>query len=295
MLDGWRHPAHQKVETPATRGFGFHRLRSLLVTLVLLIALAPACGSDDGAARGEGNGDNRTLTVFAAASLTNAFSSIGNAFEQAHPNVTVEFNFAGSQTLATQLSEGASADLFASADTVQMERAREAGVLEGEPTIFAHNQLVVIMPIDNPANLNNVFELGNPDLKLVVAAPEVPAGAYAREVLEELGRSEPLLRRYPDFDGFNIVSNEVNVLQVVTRVRLGEADAGIVYETDVTPDVSPQVRVLSIIDDFNVRAEYPIAPVDGGDNEQASAFIDFLLSPEGQQVLAGWGFLPASR
>ena len=246
-----------------------------------------------GAAQDGGDGGDTTLTVFAAASLTNAFSSIGSAFEDANPGVTVEFNFAGSQTLATQLSEGASADLFAAANAVQMERARDAEVITGDPTIFAHNELVIIVPTGNPAGLDSMFDLGGPDLKLVVAASEVPAGAYAREVLEGLEASDPLLNRFPDFDGFNIVSNEVNVLQVVTRVRLGEADAGIVYATDVTPDISAQVQVLSIIDEFNVLAEYPIAPVDGGDGEQASAFIDFLLSPEGQLILADWGFLPA--
>ncbi len=273
---------------PLARGSSAFQRAALLIAALLALPWIVACGGADAS-------DDDTLTVFAAASLTNAFTALGNAFEAEHPDTVVEFNFAGSQTLATQLLEGAPADVYAAANTVQMSRAAEGGVIEGTPVIFATNRLVIITPADNPADLQSMFDLGNPELKLVVAAEEVPAGRYARQVLDQLAVSEPLLERYPDFDGFNIVSNEVNVLQVVTRVRLGEADAGIVYETDVTPDIAAQLQVLSIIDRFNVTAEYPLAGVVDGDAELAAAFIDFVLSPAGQQILAGWGFAaPAS-
>jgi molybdate transport system substrate-binding protein len=133
-------------------------------------------------------------------------------------------------------------------------------------------------------------DLGDPDLKLVLAAEDVPAGQYARESLAKLVETADFQARHPDFSQFNVVSNETNVLQVVTRVALGEADAGIVYETDVTPDVAEDVELIPIPDELNVVAEYPVAVLEAGDGDLAREFVDFVLSPEGQQVLADWGF-----
>jgi molybdate transport system substrate-binding protein len=255
----------------------------LLAAALLVPALLVACGGDDA-------GDGGTVTVFAAASLTASFNEIGEAFEAEHEDVTVEFNFAGSQALATQLVEGAEADVFASANQTQMERIVDEELNDGEPAVFARNRLAIIVPADNPAGVESVNDLGNPDLKLVLAAEDVPVGQYARESLAMLVQTEEFQQEYPDFTEFNVVSNETNVLQVVTRVSLGEADAGIVYETDVTPDVAEDVMLIPIPDNLNVVAEYPIAALDEGDTGLAADFIDFVLSSEGQQILADGGF-----
>ncbi len=253
--------------------------------MVLVLPLVAACG-------GGSSGDGGTLTVFAAASLTNAFTELGEEFEANHKDVNVEFNFAGSQALATQLVEGASSDVFAAANTAQMQRVVEADLIDDTPIIFARNQLVIIVPANNPAGLQSVNDLGNPNLNLVLAAEDVPVGHYARETLAALIETEEFREQYPDFSGFNIVSNETNVNLVVTRVRLGEADAGIVYETDVTPEVAEEVEMIPIPDALNVIAEYPIAVLNEGDTVLASEFIEFLLSDEGQRIMAGWGFRP---
>jgi molybdate transport system substrate-binding protein len=253
--------------------------------MLVVLPLLAACG-------GDGSGEGGTLTVFAAASLTAAFTELGDQFEANHEDVNVEFNFAGSQALATQLIEGASSDLFAAANTDQMERVVDADLIENAPVIFARNQLVIIVPADNPAGLQSVNDLGNPNLSLVLAAEEVPVGHYARETMAALIETEGFREQYPDFSDFNIVSNETNVNLVVTRVRLGEADAGIVYETDVTPEVAEEVEMIPIPDALNIIAEYPIAALNEGDTDLASEFIEFLLSDEGQRIMADWGFRP---
>ncbi|MEZ4572728.1 MAG: molybdate ABC transporter substrate-binding protein [Thermomicrobiales bacterium] len=257
----------------------------LLAAFLLVLPALVACGDDD-------SGDGGTLTVFAAASLTSSFNELGEAFEDANEGVTVEFNFAGSQALATQLAEGASADVFASANLTQMGRVVEADLVDGEPVIFAQNRLAILVPAGNPANVQSILDLGDPDLKLVLAAEDVPVGRYAREVLAIAEQSAEFQNRNPEFTDFNVVSNETNVLQVVTRVRLGEADAGIVYETDVTPDVVGEVTLNPDPPEFNIIADYPIAALSDGDTDLALSFIEFVRSSEGRQILADWGFLP---
>jgi len=135
-------------------------------------------------------------------------------------------------------------------------------------------------------------DFGHPDLKLVLAAEDVPAGRYARETMAALVETAAFQEQYPDFSEFNIVSNETNVNQVVTRVRLGEADAGIVYATDVTAEVAEEVEMIPIPEELNVSAEYPVAALSGGDTDLAEDFIELLLSDKGQQILARWGFRP---
>lgn len=233
----------------------------------------------------------RTLIVFAAASLTNAFSEMGKNFEAANSGVTVTFNFAGSQALRTQIEEGAPADVFASASGKEMDTlVTGAFVTEGVPQIFLMNKLVVIMPADNPANLSSIEDLANSGIKIVLAAEEVPVGNYSRQSLELMNSS--FGADFKDKVLANVVSNEDNVKQVVAKVQLGEADAGIVYTSDVV--AMPELQTIEIPTELNVIAKYPIAPiVKSANTDLAQAFIAYVLSADGQAVLQKWGFAPA--
>lgn len=263
------------------------------ITLALLFAvLATACGGSGGGPSESGLASQLggSLTVFAAASLTDAFSEIGEAFEAANPEVGVEFNFAGSSALRAQIEEGAPADVFASANTEHMGRLVEEDLVV-EPTVFVHNSLVVIAPERNAAALETLADLAKPGLKLVLAAEQVPVGGYAREMLANADADPEFGTGFSDAVLANLVSNESNVKQVVAKVQLGEADAGIVYGSDVTPDVASELHAIEVPDSVNVVADYPIGVLkDASDPELAQAFVAFVLSTEGQTILAKWGF-----
>jgi molybdate transport system substrate-binding protein len=232
----------------------------------------------------------KTLNIFAAASLTEAFTEIGKNFQAANPGVTVTFNFAGSQALRTQIEEGAPADVFASASGKEMDTL-VTGTLVGEGTskVFLTNKLVVILPADNPAGLEKLEDLARPGIKLVLAAEEVPVGNYARQSLGLMNGS--FGTDFKDKVLANVVSNEDNVKQVVSKVQLGEADAGIVYTSDAV--AAPDLKTIEIPTELNVIAKYPIAPLARSENaDLATSFIDYVLSAEGQAVLAKWGFAP---
>lgn len=228
------------------------------------------------------------LTVFAAASLTDAFTEIGQAFDATHPEANTVFNFGGSQNLRTQLEQGAQADVFASANKKEMDAAISSGlVVSGTEQVFLNNHLVVILPAANPGAIQSLEDLARPGLKLVLAAEEVPVGNYARQALEKLDAT---------YDGdykqavlANVVSNEDNVKQVVAKVQLGEADAGIVYSSDAI--AVPDLKTIVIPPDANVVAKYPIALLKAAPSPAlAQEFVDFVLSPEGQSILKKWGF-----
>jgi molybdate transport system substrate-binding protein len=280
-----------KTETHRWKGSAFAGL------LGLFACFAIACG-DDGGAGGASEPTapaaesqlRGSIIIFAAASLTDAFSEIGEAFEAANPGAGVEFNFAGSSALRAQIEEGAPVDVFASANTSHMDALVDAG-LAGEPAIFVHNSLIVITPHDNPAGLNTLADLKKPGLKLVLAAEEVPVGGYAREMLAKADAVLEFGAGFSDAVLANLVSNESNVKQVVAKVQLGEADAGIVYGSDVTPDVATALHTIEVPQSVNVVAGYPIAVLtEAGDAAVARAFVDFVLSVEGQTILARWGF-----
>jgi len=234
-----------------------------------------------------GSGSERSeITVLAAASLTGAFTRIGADFERTNPDVTVRFSFGPSDGLATQILEGAPADVFAPASPKYMDQVRSDGPGVTEQIDFARNTLAVIVPSDNSAHIASLDDLARPGVKLVLAAVGVPAGDYARGVLENAGIQEGALA--------NVVSNEEDVKGVVQKVLLGEADAGIVYRTDITPDISASVRAISIPDGVNVIATYPIAVIDdSGHTPVAKAFVRFVTGP-GQATLRSFGFLPPS-
>jgi molybdate transport system substrate-binding protein len=230
-----------------------------------------------------------TVTVFAASSLTESFQNVKAAFEAANPSAIVTFNFASSSALRAQLEQGAKAEVFASADEVQMNNAIRAAVIDGDPMHFATNRLVVITPVDR--KLASLADLAKPGLRLVLAGSEVPAGNYARQSLAKMNGKHGLAADFSDKALANLVSNEINVRQVVGKIVLGEGDAGIVYATDVIGDVQSGFATLPIPDEVNVPVVYPVAVVKKSANPGAArAFISFLRSQEGQAILARHGF-----
>ncbi len=233
------------------------------------------------------------LVVFAAASLTDAYEAIANEFEAANPGVEILFNFGGSSTLAAQLVQGAPADVFASANPAQMQVAVDGGRIGGTPQIFAQNRLVLIVPANNPANIQSLYDLANPGVNLIFAAPFVPIRTYTDAMLERMAEDADYGEIYRSAVLANVVSEEPNVRQVVAKVALGEADAGIVYVSDVTPDIAEDVLAFSIPDELNTVAAYPIAITnDTRQPELAQQFVDFVLSDAGQAILVEWGFIP---
>jgi molybdate transport system substrate-binding protein len=236
----------------------------------------------------------RTLTVFAAASLTGAFQEIGKEFEAANTGVTVNYDFAGSQVLRTQLEQGASADVFASADHKNMDQLVPENIVLGNAyQDFATNRLIVILPASNPANLQSLLDLARPNQKLVLADSSVPAGNYARQILSKISEDPTFGSDFSTRVLANVVSNETDVKQVVTKVELGEADAGIVYVTDAK--AAPDLITISIPEQYNVIAHYPIAILTHtSESDLAAAFVAYVLSPAGQAIMVKWGFTPGA-
>lgn len=259
-------------------------MRTILFLSIMLSLILTSCSEASTAVEG------RTLTIYAAASLSDAFREIGTAFESTHPGVTVVFNFGGSQNLRTQIEQGAPADVFASANEREMESlAAQDLVALNAPRVFLKNRLVLILPEDNPAGIQSLQELARPGLKLILAAEDVPAGRYAREILDRLNAE--FGESYRDRVLANVVSNEDNVRQAVTKVQLGEADASLVYVSDTI--AAPALKMIEIPTDVNVVAEYQIAAlVESAYPDLANQFIAYVLSPDGQAALKRWGFAP---
>ena len=269
------------------------KLLSWLMLTVLLLNSACTAASTSMTEK-PGSAEGKTLTVLAAASLTQAFEELGEQFKAARPGVEISFNFAGSQQLAQQLANGAPADVFASANNRQMEAVVAAGrVGANSIQVFARNRLVVIYPTDNPAGIQQLGDLSKPGLKLVLAAKEVPVGQYSLEFLAKTAADPAFGSGYEQSVLNNVVSYEDNVRAVLTRVGLGEADAGIVYTSDVSGDAAQKVGTLEIPDALNVIAAYPIAPIQDSPNAAlAQEFINLVLSEGGQALLAQHGFVP---
>lgn len=250
--------------------------RRLLVSSFAIGALAlAACGGNGETA----DATDGTVTVFAAASLTAAFTEIGDAFMIEYPDAEVVFNFAASSELVTQIGEGAPADVFASADQSNMAKLVDAGGNATEPTVFARNLLQIIVGPGNPTGITGVADLANEDLIVVTCAPDVPCGKYAAEIFANAGVT------------VTPKSLEENVKAVVSKVALGEADAGIVYRTDVIA-AGADAAGVEIPEDINVVAEYPVAVTEDAPNaDGAQAFIDVVLSEQGRKILDSYGFL----
>lgn len=245
----------------------------------LRAAVLAAC-----AATGCREGDPADAVVLAAASLTEAFTEIADAYERSHPGAEVVLEFAASSTLAAQVRAGAPFDVLATADERTMAEAWRAGRVE-KPAAFATNRFVVIVPSDNPAGVRGIEDLARPGVAVVLAQHDVPVGAYARRALEALGIAEAVEA--------NVVSNALDVKAVVAAVALGEADAGIIYASDVTPALRGSVRVFPMPERVSVRAVYPIAIASEPEHPAgARAFLDLVRSDTGREILAAHGFGP---
>lgn len=270
-----------------------HR-QAAFALIVITTLLLTACGAETGPTTEQSGGATGTLTVFAAASLTESFNAIKGIFERANPGVKVEYNFAGSQALVTQLTQGAQADVFAAADQPSMDNAIKGGVIAGTPQIFARNRLVIIVPKANTAAITTPRDLAKPGVKFDTAQPSAPVGAYTQTVLDNLARLPDYGADFKAAVNTNIVSQEDNVKAIVQKVQLGEADAGIVYATDAQA-ARERLTLIAIPDAQNVIATYPIALVKN--SRQAALgqrFREYLRSTDGQAVLKQYGFAPAT-
>lgn len=241
----------------------------LVAAILLLTLFVVACRQE---------ASDEPLLVSAAASLTDAFAAIEEEFEESNPGVDVVLNLAGSSALREQILEGAPADVFASANVANMDEVVQAGETAAAPSIFAHNLLQVAVPEGNPAGMGGLEAFSNEALLIGLCAEGVPCGDFAREVLSNAGV-------VPSID-----TNEPDVRSLLTKIEVGELDAGITYVTDVA-STDGAVEGVDIPEEVNVVAEYPIAVLSGASNQEtATAFIEFVLSDEGQSLLRGFGF-----
>jgi len=232
------------------------------------------------------------IVVFAAASLTEAMADITSNFEAEHPGVHVVLNLASSQRLAQQIIHGAPADVFASANQQQMDIVQSDGRIDIEDqTIFAQNRLVVIYSRDIKLSITELDDLATPDLKIIIAAPDVPVGRYSLDFIDRAAQDDTLGPSFREAVTKNIVSFEDNVKFVITKVALSEADAGIVYVTDVYGESGNDVGVIEIPDHLNPIAKYPIAVLnDSKQSQLARSFIEYVTSQEGRDILSTYGF-----
>lgn len=265
--------------------------RSLVAAVAaLLTVVLTACGSSSAT---NGTPAPVTLTVSAAASLTDAFNLIGMQFHTIYPNVTVTFNYAGSQQLSQQIVQGANVDVFASANAAQMQVVIQGGaVTAGSQKIFVKNRLEVIMPKNNPAKIAALGDLARPGLKIILADKSVPVGQYALDFLTKASADPTYGANYKQSVLKNVVSYEQDVKTVFSKVQLGEADAGIVYISDVSVN-SDKVQDLMIPDTLNTIASYPIAAITASKHPtEAAQFINYVLSADGEAILMQYGFIP---
>ena len=255
---------------PARRSLG----RDAAALLGLAVALS-ACGGEGGG--GGGQSEASRVTVFAASSLTQAFEAMAEELEEDSPGTSIRFNFGSSSDLATQLEQGARADVYASADEANMIRVMDADLVEGEPSVFVKNKLEIIVTAGNPEGIRSLEDLENSELVLSLCNEECPAGKYAAEALDKAG-----VNVEPD-------SLETEVKAVVTRLQVGEADAGIVYASDVA-SAEGEVEGVPIPAADNVIATYPIVQLTDAESA-AGEFVDFALSKRGRAILEEHGFL----
>jgi molybdate transport system substrate-binding protein len=261
-----------------------------MITKHVLIALITALVLASSAILAE---EPKELTIFTAASLTGAFGEIGQMYEN-ETNVSVAFNFDGSQALRTQLENGAYADVFASANKKQMNAVKNDGLMNNSSVvIFTKNKLSLIVPKDNPAKIGNLSDLAKPGVKIVMGTKDVPVGDYALQILSKLDNDSTYGPDYKKKVLANVISQETNVNYVVTKVALGEADVGFAYVSDITEDLANKVDKVDIPDEYNIIAEYPMGILlESKYPAESQKFMNLVMSNEGKAVLEKYGFAP---
>lgn len=235
----------------------------------------------------------KEITVFTAASLTDAFEEIGQMYKN-ETNTSVVFNFDGSQALATQMINGAYADVFISANTKQMDVVKDAGLMNNSSVMtFTENKLSLIVPKNNPGKIRDLKDLAKPGIKVVIGTEDVPVGDYAMQIINNLGNDSAFGPEYKSKVLANVVSQETNVNYVVTKVALGEADVGFAYASDVTEDVASKVDMVEIPDKYNVIVQYTMGIANGSKYPaESESFIRLVTSDEGNSILEKYGFKP---
>ncbi len=270
------------------------RFLTALMSAIVLVGFT-GCGqsSNNSGSDGGDKKQGRTLTIFAASSLIDAFGELGKTFEKQNEGVEVKQSFESSSTLLIQIQQGAPADVFASAAQEEMDTAMKDGLVAGKPEVFVKNREIIMVPNDNPANIQSFQDVANPGVRLVLAQRDVPAADYALQILDKANA------RYGDnFEKqvlSNVVSRKSDVRASVNRVVVGDADATFGYASDYTIDIRDRVMVVPIPPDLNIIATYPIAALKGAkDPELAKKWVELVTSKEGQHVLQKWNFEPAA-
>ena len=259
------------------------RLAGWLTAACVAVIAVTACG---------GAGGERAVTVFAAASLTEAFNEMAHEFEQRNKGVEVRLAYQASSTLRIQLEQGADADVYASADEFNMDLAAAAGVISGDPVVFARNRLAVIVPRDS-AQVRNLGDLAKPGLRVVAGDDATPFGRYTLTALDRLAADPDFGPAYRDAVVGNIVSKEANVRRAVAKVEIGEADAALAYVTDAGGAGRGDLTAIPVPERYPGAIRYPIGVVRGPASPGLAAdFIAFVLSEEGRAILQRHGFLP---
>jgi molybdate transport system substrate-binding protein len=233
------------------------------------------------------------LTVFCGAGLTGAFSEIGQLYENSS-ELAVNFNFDGVPALRAQIEQGAYADVLVSANLKHMNALKAESYIDNNTVeIFAKNKVAVIVPNDNPANISNLNDLAKPGIKILIGTKDLPAGDYALQVLDKLVNDSRYGASYKDAVMANVVSEETTVNRIVSKVALGEVDAGFAFISDVSPDMVGKVARIAVPDEFNVVGEFPIGILkQSGHPQEAQSFMDLVMSEEGQTILNKYGFIP---
>ena len=264
------------------------KLVPILLCALLSVLVVTTCGCTT-----TQNNQSTKLTIFAPAVLTGAFNETAQAFEANNSGVTVVFNYAGSQVLATQIKLGANADVFASADQKNMKDVRDAGLMNNSSiTLFAQNTLAIIVPTGNPANITNLNDLAKSGVKLDIANSSAPCGNYTLQMLARASNNTTYGSGFKNSVLANVVSTETNANDIVAKVALGQADVGVVTTADVPAAYKDKVTVIKIPDSVNVIAQYPIGVLSGSQKaQQAQSWINYVTSPAGQAILLKYGFM----
>jgi molybdenum ABC transporter molybdate-binding protein len=256
----------------------------------LLCFMTSLCiaGSLTGCSSNQDKEHIQTITAFVAANATDPFNSLAKQFENSHHDVKIETNFAGTQILETQLEQGAQADLFLSADLSHIQRLKQEGLIKDFfPVSKTH--LVIVVPKNNPAGIQTLQDLGTKPVKLVIGTDSVPVGMYSREMLEKANAGYG--KQFSKNVISHVVSMETNVKQVLQKISMGEADAGIVYRTDVTPNLEDKVSIIEIPESYNmVATNYIAVPKNAPSATLGEEFMKFMLSPQGQMVFKNYGY-----